>query len=159
VALGIAIFLYVRHLIQRQRSVAKQEISAVKIDMLTHHASQLDQEFIRNVMDYLTEHLSDGDLQVNDVADAMNMSRATFYRRLKQAADLSPNDFIHQVRMRQAAERLVTTNDPVSTIAYSVGFNNPKYFSKCFRQDYDMSPLEYRQQARAKAETQAADEE
>lgn len=159
VALGIAIFLYVRHLIQRQRSVAKQEISAVKIDMLTHPASQLDQEFIRNVMDYLTEHLSDGDLQVNDVADAMNMSRATFYRRLKQAADLSPNDFIHQVRMRQAAERLVTTNDPVSTIAYSVGFNNPKYFSKCFRQDYDMSPLEYRQQARAKAETQAADEE
>ena len=157
-ASGIAVFVYVRHLKQRQQSVMKQEVSAVKINMLTNPAPQVDQEFIKNVMAYLTEHLSDGDLQVNDVADALNMSRATFYRRLKQSADLSPNDFIHQVRMRQAAERLATTNDPVSIIAYSVGFNNPKYFSKCFRQDYDMSPLEYRQHARAKAAASAEDE-
>ena len=103
-------------------------------------------------MQILESKLSDGDFQVNDLADEMNMSRATLYRRLKQSVDLSPNDFVHQVRMRRSAELLKQTSDSIAQIAYSVGFNNPKYFSKCFRQDYGASPAEYRAKFKATAD-------
>lgn len=154
---GSVFVWYMRHSHRREKEKVKQEVSAAKIEMITNPADSADQEFIRRLVEYLESHLDDSDLQVTDVADHLNMSRATFYRRLKQFVDLSPNDFIHQVRMRRAAEMLAKTDDPVSTIAYSVGFNNPKYFSKCFRHDYGVSPIEYRR--RAKEQTEPSPEE
>lgn len=134
---------------KRVAAVAKQEIATAKIEMLSSPTNKADQDFIQKLMRMLEEHLSDGNLQVNDLADEMNMSRATFYRRLKQAVDLSPNDFIHQVRMKRSAELLTQTDNSVAQIAYAVGFNNPKYFSKCFRQDFGVSPVDYRSRSRA----------
>ncbi|MCR5394284.1 MAG: helix-turn-helix domain-containing protein [Bacteroidales bacterium] len=139
-----ALLWYVRRLRQQQEEVVRHEVSAARIEMLSSPTNRADQEFIQRLMQVLESHLSNGELQVNDLADEMNMSRATLYRRLKQAVDLSPNDFIHQVRMRRSAEMLVQSSDTIAQIAYSVGFNNPKYFSKCFRQDYGISPAEYR---------------
>ncbi|MBP5680424.1 MAG: helix-turn-helix domain-containing protein, partial [Bacteroidales bacterium] len=153
----LAITAYLRHLQERQRAAVRHEVSAAKIEMLSHPTDQADQEFIQKLMAVLESRLSNGDLQVNDLADNMNMSRATLYRRLKQAVDLSPNDFIHQVRMRRSAELLATTSDSIAQIAYSVGFNNPKYFSKCFRQDFGVSPAEYR--AKKKAENMGSDKD
>lgn len=153
----LAITAYLRHLQERQRAAVRHEVSAAKIEMLSHPTDQADQEFIQKLMAVLESRLSNGDLQVNDLADNMNMSRATLYRRLKQAVDLSPNDFIHQVRMRRSAELLATTSDSIAQIAYSVGFNNPKYFSKCFRQDFGVSPAEYR--AKKKAENKGSDKD
>lgn len=145
-SLGVAIVLiwYIRRSRQRQIQAVKQEVSAAKIEMLSRPADRSDSEFIQKLMSVMESHLADSDLQVNNLADEMNMSRATFYRRLKNSVDLSPNDFIHQVRMKRSAEKLATTDESISQIAYAVGFNNPKYFSKCFKSDYGMSPVEYR---------------
>ena len=148
---GLALMWYLHRLRERQKHVVKQEVSAAKIEILSRPTEQNDQEFIQRLLAVLNKHLSDGDLQVNDLADEMNMSRATFYRRLKQSVDMSPNDFIHQVRMRRSIEMLTSSDDTVAQIAYAVGFNNPKYFSKCFRQDFGVTPAEYRNQARKKA--------
>ena len=153
----VALSVYLHRLRERQRAVVHHEVSAAKIELLSHPTDPSDQEFIQKLMAVLESRLSNGDLQVNDLADNMNMSRATLYRRLKQAVDLSPNDFIHQVRMRRSAELLTTTSDSVAQIAYAVGFNNPKYFSKCFRQDFGVSPAEYR--AKKKAENKGSDKD
>ncbi len=134
---------YVQRLKRRQQQQVKQEVSAAKIEILTRSGSD-DQAFVQKLMSVLEAHLTDSNLQVNDLCDEMNVSRATFYRRLKQAVDLAPNEFIHQVRMKRASEMLSTSDVPVNSIAYAVGFNNPKYFSKCFRLDFGMTPAEYR---------------
>lgn len=146
------LYWHARRMKERQEKAVKQEVAAAKIEMLQKPADPLDSEFIQKLMSILEAHLSDGDLQVNNLADEMNMSRATFYRRLKSSVDISPNDFIHQVRMKRSAEMLVDTDDSISQIAYAVGFNNPKYFSKCFRQDFGVSPAEYRNNARKSAQ-------
>ena len=152
VILTLLILHYVQHRVRvHQEEMVRMEVSAARIEMLASPTNKADQEFIQKLMQVLESHLSDGELQVNDLADDMNMSRATLYRRLKQAVDLSPNDFIHQVRMRRSAELLTQTTDSIAQIAYSVGFNNPKYFSKCFRQDYGVSPAEYRNREKNKA--------
>ncbi len=147
---GSALALYLRYLRKRQQQVVKQEVAATKIEILSRPMEQNDQEFVKRLLGVLEKHLSDGELQVNDLADELNMSRATFYRRLKQSFDMSPNDFIHQVRMRRSIEMLTSTDDTVAQIAYAVGFNNPKYFSKCFRQDFGVTPAEYRNRNRRK---------
>ncbi len=157
VALAVVLW-YVHRLKQRQRMQVKQEVSAAKIEMLSHQGSE-DRDFIQRLLAVFEPNMSDCNLQVNDLCDKMCMSRATFYRRLKQAVDLSPNEFIHQVRMKRAAEQLVSTDAPISSIAYGVGFNNPKYFSRCFRQDFGCSPLEYRHQRRQQLAQEAANTE
>lgn len=149
---GLSLTWYLHRLGERQQQVVKQEVNATKFEILTRPTEQNDQEFVRRLLEVLEKHLADGELQVNDLADEMNMSRATFYRRLKQSFDMSPNDFIHQVRMRRSIEMLTTTDDTVAQIAYAVGFNNPKYFSKCFRQDFGVTPAEYRNRSRMKNE-------
>lgn len=162
VLLGLSLMWYLRRLGKRQQQVVKQEVNATKFELLTRPTEQNDQEFVKRLLAILEQHLSDGELQVNVLADEMNMSRATFYRRLKQSFDMSPNDFIHQVRMRRSVELLTSTNDTVAQIAYAVGFNNPKYFSKCFRQDFGATPAEYRNRFRQKSElkeTPSPDEE
>lgn len=154
VAVAIVVPVLLTQIRKREKKVeeaAKKEIATAKIEMLSRPVDRADQEFIQRLMQLLEAHLSDGNLQVNDLADEMNMSRATFYRRLKQSVDLSPNDFIHQVRMKRSAEMLTTTDRPISQIAYAVGFNNPKYFSKCFRQDYGVSPVDYRAKSRGES--------
>jgi len=151
---GLSLMWYLRRLGKRQRQVVKQEIASTKIEILTRPTEQNDTEFVKRLLEVLENHLSDGEMQINDLADELNMSRATFYRRLKQSFDMSPNEFIHQVRMRRSVELLTTTNDSIAQIAYAVGFNNPKYFSKCFRQDYGVTPAEYRNRARNSKETE-----
>jgi len=147
---GLSLSWYLRLLKNKQKRVVQQEVAATKLEILTRPVDQNDQEFVKRLMSVLEKHLADGELQVNDLADEMNMSRATFYRRLKQSFDMSPNDFIHQVRMRRSVELLTSSDDTVAQIAYAVGFNNPKYFSKCFRQDFGVTPAEYRNNARKK---------
>jgi AraC-like DNA-binding protein len=78
------------------------------------------------------------------------MSRTSFYRKLKSVLGLTPVDFIRQVRIRRAVQMINEGNDSLSGIAYSVGFSDPKYFSKCFKKDMGMPPAEYKVKAQKK---------
>lgn len=105
-----------------------------------------DEQFMEELMLYLDQHLSDQDLSVASFAEAMHMSQATFYRKLKSFVGLSPVDFFRKVRMRRAVQYLEAGEESISQVAYYVGFSDPKYFSKCFKHDMGVSPVEYRQQ-------------
>lgn len=71
----------------------------------------------------------------------MGMARTTFNEKMKQLAGVTPAVFISNVRL-QAAFRLIQENKKIriSELAYSVGFNDPKYFSLCFRKKFGISP-------------------
>ena len=88
--------------------------------------------------------MADFNLDFDRFAEAMNSSKSTLHRKLKALTDLSPGEFIRNVRLKHACKMLVGTNDPISEIAYALGFNNPKYFSSCFKVEFDMTPREYR---------------
>lgn len=104
-----------------------------------------DREFISRVMDFFEQNMSNVDLAVEDFADALNMSRTSFYRKVKAVIGLSPVDFIRQIRIKRAVQFINAGEESLSQIAYKVGFSDPKYFSKCFKRDMGMPPLEYKQ--------------
>ena len=87
--------------------------------------------------------MEDPKLDVDVLAEAMNMSRATFYRKMKGFTDVSPNEFIRLCRLRKAAEMLAKGDAPVNEIAYAVGFSSPSYFSRCFSRQFGVSPKDY----------------
>ena len=72
------------------------------------------------------------------------MSRVHLYKRLTAVTDLTPSEFIRQIRLRHAEQLLRKSQMTVAEVAYKVGFNNPRYFSKYFKEMYGMMPSEYK---------------
>ncbi|NJK98937.1 MAG: helix-turn-helix transcriptional regulator [Bacteroidales bacterium] len=71
------------------------------------------------------------------------MSRSVLYRKLEALTGLAANEFIRNYRMKRAAQLLKTNQFTVSEVTFMVGFNDPQYFSKCFRKEFGMTPSNY----------------
>ena len=91
--------------------------------------------------------MSNADISVEAMADALAMSRVHLYKKLMALTGLSPSEFIRQIRLRHAEQLLRKSQLTVAEVAYKVGFNNPRYFSKYFKDMYGMIPSEYKNKA------------
>ena len=101
--------------------------------------------FKAKVEEIVNEHLSDADLNVDAIAKEMCMSRSALYVMMKKEFDCTPNNFILDRRLKAAQKMLVNDESKnVSEIAYSCGFSDPKYFSRCFKKATGMTPTEMR---------------
>ncbi|MEF9924771.1 MAG: AraC family transcriptional regulator, partial [Muribaculaceae bacterium] len=88
-------------------------------------------------------NLHNPDFSMDDIADAMNMSRSNFYRKIKGVLDLSPNEYLRIERLKEAARLLKEGEIRVTEICYRVGFNSPSYFSKCFQKQFGTLPKDF----------------
>lgn len=102
-----------------------------------------DQEFINRCMEYIYENIENEDFNLDNLGAKMNISRSSLYRKLKEISNLKPVDFIKKVRLNFAAKLLLTKNIPINQIAWRSGFSDPKYFSKCFLQEFGFHPKNY----------------
>ena len=73
----------------------------------------------------------------------MFMNRATLYRKILSLTGKAPVDFIRSIRLKRAAQLLEKSGMSIAEIAYEVGFNNPKYFSKAFKEEFKVLPSQY----------------
>ena len=108
------------------------------------HTTNRDSEFIRKIHEIIEAHMDNPDFSVDDFAQATNMGRTLFYKKIKGLTNYSPNEYLRIIRLKKASELLKTTDLNVSEIAYKVGFNDPDYFSKCFREHFEMRPTQFR---------------
>lgn len=99
---------------------------------------------LRRVMQFIEENLSDGSIGVGDMAAAAAVSRSGLQRKLKQTMGVTPQELLSEARIKHACQLLRQTDKPVAEIAYSCGFNDPKYFSRCFKQSTGKTPSEYK---------------
>ena len=100
------------------------------------------------IVKYITEKMSDPDLKIDDIAQAMGMSRSVLYGKIKNAVGMTPIDFVRHIRIMRATELLQQTNDNLSNIAFAVGFSDPKYFSKVFKKEMGIIPSEFRERTK-----------
>lgn len=110
----------------------------------------LDREFMDKLVQSVEKHLDNSELKVEDLASEMNMSRSVFFKKLKTLTGLSPIEFLREMRMKHAARLIETGTYNMLEIAYKVGFSDNHYFSKCFKQQYGITPTEYKKQAEQK---------
>ena len=102
-----------------------------------------DEAFLKNVMSWLGEHIENSDLTIDQLASHLGLGRTTMYNKLKSLTGKSPVELIKEYRITKAQLLLRTGQFSVSEVAYKVGFSDPGYFSRCFREQYRMSPAEY----------------
>ena len=111
-------------------------------------ASQINDATTARILKYVTEHIDTPDLKIDDIADAMGMSRSVLYTKIKQQLGMTPIDFVRHVRIMRACELLKDTDESLSSVAFAVGFSDPKYFSKVFKRETGIVPTEYRERTR-----------
>jgi len=105
----------------------------------------LDQKILKKATEIVMNHLDDFDFDISTFANEMALGRSNLYLKLKGITGMTPNDFILNIRLKEAANLLLKENDlNVSDITYRLGFGTPRYFSKCFKDLFGMTPLNYR---------------
>lgn len=120
----------------------KINISEAAEDMMTTISSK-DIEFLEKLNSIMNLELSNPDLSVDTLVEYFNFSRTIFFRKLKALTGKSPIAYIKDVRMKKAVQLLKEKNLNIAEIAYKIGFSDPHYFSKSFKQYYGVSPTEY----------------
>jgi signal transduction histidine kinase/ligand-binding sensor domain-containing protein/DNA-binding response OmpR family regulator len=122
----------------------KQNFSGeVESDVSTLGHSQIDIDFISKVKDVIEGSVSNPELTDKYLCHEMGMSSSKLYRKIKQLTDLTPKEFTRTVRLKKSVQLLKTKEYNVSEIANMVGFNDPLYFSKCFKTQFGDSPSKY----------------
>lgn len=104
----------------------------------------LDQRLVDAATNYVESNLSNGDITVETMSEALNMSRVHLYKRLTAITGMTPSEFIRDLRLRHAEQLILKSQLSVSEISYKVGFNNPRYFSKYFKEKYGVIPSQYK---------------
>lgn len=103
-----------------------------------------DQKFSTKLNEVLNEHMTDTEFSVNDFAGIMGLGRTVFYKKVRGVTGYSPYEYLRVMRLKKAAEMLLTEDLTIAEVAYSVGINDPFYFSKCFKSQFGVSPSAYR---------------
>lgn len=102
-----------------------------------------DTLFFERVQKVLDEQLSNPDFSVESFCKSVGMSRMQLHRKLMAFTGLSTSAFIRSQRLKQAVYILKTSDATINEVAYTVGFNTPSYFIKCFKETYKKTPMEY----------------
>lgn len=110
-----------------------------------------DKAFIDNIMQAIENHLQDYDFNLDFLAAELCLSKSTMNRKIKAMTGLTPMDFVKTVRLRTAARLLRQKDTTISDVAYAVGFSDPKYFAKCFKEEYGMTPTQFQVESRGTA--------
>ncbi len=102
-----------------------------------------DQVFLKNLEDLIEKNFSNPDLNIDFLSRELGMSRSTFFNRIRELVDVSPNQMIQLVRLKHAARLLQEGGNSITQISYMVGFSNASYFAKCFQKQFGVTPGEF----------------
>lgn len=117
--------------------------------------STVDRSLINHFHSYVTENMSNLELDIPQLCEEFGMSRVQLYRKCKSITGQSPVELIRIIRLKAATVLLETSNKSISEIGYETGFSSPSYFAKCYKDQYGKSPTDVQKRAREAATTAA----
>jgi len=107
--------------------------------------TSLDEQLVNNATAFVEKNIDNTELSVEMLSSALSMSRVHLYKRLLSLTGNTPSEFIRLIRLRHAEQLLRQSQLSVAEVSYKVGFNNPRYFSKYFKEMYGMMPSQYKE--------------
>lgn len=133
----------IRNLLAQQEAMRKLFQKQIEINPGEISVTSVDEQFIRQALEVVEKNISNTDFSVEDLSRALHMSRVALYKKLLSLTGKPPLEFIRTIRLKRAAQLLEKSQLNISEIAYEVGFNNPKYFARFFRREFNVLPSEY----------------
>ena len=138
----------VRKLIENRKNMRESFSNFLLNETKQETLGKVEQQFITDFTQYVENSIANPELNIDEIADALGLSRSNLYRKIKSLTDYSPNELIRTIRVKYAKQLLNSKAKSISEVAYEVGFSSPSYFAKCFKDFYNESPTEYLERIR-----------
>lgn len=133
----------------KSRQEAKDKFARViSFDPKEITVTSADEVFLEKALSVVEENIDNYEFNVNRMAEQLAVSRPLIFIKLKALTGQTPNNFIKTIRLKRAAQLLKTQKLNISEIAYKTGFKDPKYFSKCFKEQFEISPTDFMKKAK-----------
>ena len=126
--------------VPQQTQVANAGRQTITPNITEEEITSVDQQLVDRATAFVEEHLSEPELSVEMMSEAMGMSRVNLYKKMLSITGTTPSEFIRNIRLRHARHLLAEGKLNVSEVAYRVGFNQPRIFSKYFKDFFGMLP-------------------
>lgn len=133
----------IANLLSNRNKIREYFASSPLVHINTMAYSKADEKFLEELNEAIYRNIENIELSVDQLADFMNMSRATLYRKIKAISDLTPNELINITRLKKAAELLAEHDYKVYEVAEMTGFSSQTHFGRNFTKQFGISPMEY----------------
>lgn len=133
-----------RRLQERYRRGDQEEVAAVAVLPGEPEIASQDEAFLTRLKELMEKNIDNSTLVVDDLVGEMALSRSVFFKKLKALTGLAPIEYIREMRLQRSVQLIKSGAYNMTQVAYMVGLNDPRYFSKCFKQRFGCTPTEYR---------------
>ena len=135
--------LNIRNLLNSRKTMRERFSQEMMLKPTNVIVNQADEKFLNRLMLIIENHIDDSEFDVEQLITEVGMSKRVLYKKLSSLTDMTAADFVRSVRLKKAAMLLENGGFNVSEVAFAVGFNDPKYFTKSFKKQFGKSPREY----------------
>ncbi|ARS38285.1 hypothetical protein CA265_00710 [Sphingobacteriaceae bacterium GW460-11-11-14-LB5] len=135
--------LNIQNLLNARETVKKKFAQVITLEPRNMVINTTEQHFLNKIIQLIEDRIADPDFDVPTLSAEVGMSQPVLYKKIRALTDLSVNDFIKSLRIKRAAQLLKQGTGNIAEIAYSVGFNDRKYFSSEFKKHFGKTPSEF----------------
>ena len=135
--------LRVKKLIEQRNKLRKRFTKNLKLEPKDIAITSADETFLTHALEIIEKNMSNTEFTVKHFQEECFMSRMQLFRKIKALTNQTPSEFIRTIRLKRAANLMNKDFGNIAQITFEVGFNNPSYFSKCFKELYGKLPSEY----------------
>jgi signal transduction histidine kinase/ligand-binding sensor domain-containing protein/DNA-binding response OmpR family regulator len=132
-----------KNIISQREGIRKSFQRYISVNPSEIKVESIDEKLIQKALEIVEKNISNSEFLVEDLSRELGMSRVNLYKKLLSITGKTPIEFIRTIRLKRAAQLLKGNGLSVSEVAFKVGFNNPKYFTKYFKEEFDVLPSQY----------------
>jgi signal transduction histidine kinase/ligand-binding sensor domain-containing protein/DNA-binding response OmpR family regulator len=133
----------IKNLLAQQKLLQKRFQKQIEVNPSEVTVTPVDEKFLKQALEVVEKFIDKPEFSVEDFSREMFMNRVTLYKKILALTGKAPLEFIRSIRLKRAAQLLEKSGMSVSEIAYEVGFNNPKNFTKYFKEEFKVLPSQY----------------
>ena len=136
--------LKIAKIIEKQKAFQKAIKKKIEIETSDAGVVSMDEKFVQKAVSIVEKNIGNSEFMVEDLCKEIGISRVYFYKKILALTGKAPSEFIRFIRLKRAAELLERSQLFVNEIAFQTGFNEPKYFRKYFKEEFGVTPNEYK---------------
>jgi len=133
----------IKNLIDQRKRIHLHFQRSGLFDLEEKHITPIDHKFLENTIELINKNISNTLFGVDILAESLAVSRSLLFKKISSLTGEAPIDIIKRIRLNRAAKLIENKGGNISEIALEVGFNNPSYFSECFRKQFGVSPSHF----------------
>jgi AraC-like DNA-binding protein len=133
----------IKNLLNNRKLLKESFLNNPSTDSTSIATSKTDKEFLERINEVIIRNINNEKFSIDQLASELAMSRSSLHHKIKVISQLTPNDFIMIIRLKEAARLLKDTEYRMNEVCYMVGFSSPSYFAKCFYKQFGILPKDY----------------